>query len=184
MLMEIVGQQFWLFCGIGKSIVGEMTRILMWKWLIFPPWQCSCALSAVHQEVFHEDQDSSVGTATLHPDLSALVSHLCYSLISALVLQPPYSLISLHWFHTFATAWCLCIGFTPVLQADLSALVLQPPYSLISLPWFNSNPAVWSLSIGSTTTLQPDLSPVVHEQPYCLISPVISQPTYSLISPQ
>ena len=131
----------------------------MWKWLVFPPWQCSCALNAVHQGIFHEDQDSSVGTATLQPDLSLLVPQLCCSLIS------------LHWYYNHHKAWSHTHGSTAILQPGLSPLVLQPPYSLMSLQWFHSQPTAWTLSCGSTATL-------------LLWSPVVSQALCSLISLQ
>jgi len=133
-----------------------MTGILMWKWLVFPPWQCSCPLSAVHQEVFHEDQDSSSGKATLQPDLSSLVPQL------------RFILISLHWFYSHTKAWSLFSGSTDILQPDLSTVVQQQPYSS-DLQWFHSQCTAWSLSCGSTATL-------------LLWSPVVPQPTYCLIS--
>jgi hypothetical protein len=170
-----------------------MTRILMWKWLVFPPWQCSCALNAVHQEVFHEDQDSSVGAATLQPDLSSVVPQPLYSLISPDWFHSCATAWSLHWFYSHPSAWSLSYGSKATLLSDLSSVVPRPTYSLFSLLWFNSNPTVWSLQwfhnclavwclfSGSTAKLQPDLTLGIQQQPYCLMSPVVSQPPCSLI---
>jgi hypothetical protein len=116
MLIKVVGQQFWLFCGTGKNQCGRndwnfdliMAGLSTMTMLL-------CSQRYPSRSFFYEDQDSSVGTATLQPALSSLVPQLCYSFIS------------LHWFYSHPTPWSLCIGSTAVLQLDLSPLVLQPP---------------------------------------------------------
>jgi hypothetical protein len=195
MLMKTVGQQFWLFCGTGKYQCGrndqnfdvKVAGFSTMTMLVFSQRCPSRSFSwRPRLQCWHSYPTACsvlIGsTALLQLDLSALILQPPYSLISphsTAVLQPDlsalipqlcYSLICLLWFYSHPTAWSLFSGSTATLQPDLSALVLQPPYSLICLHWFYSHPTAWSLCIGSTAVLQPDLSALVLQPPYSLIS--------------
>jgi hypothetical protein len=108
MLLKTVGQRFWLFCSTSKNQCGRNDRNFDVKMAGFStmtvllcPQHCPSRSFSwrTRLQCWHGHRTAwslcISSTANLQSDLSALV------------LQPTYSPISLHWFYSHPTAWSL-----------------------------------------------------------------------------